>query len=341
MWCTGRMAAISTACLIVFGCASAQLNFNALDLAASSDDLITSQVLYNLGKFRSSPYAIPSQVTVPSGSATTTNNVTPTVGGPFSPSLTATVANSAAAPLFFSSTKTRLTPNGTVSASVGDQWSQNWALSPVEDPDELRRLRAIYRFGAGLTDKSGLACEYPLVQKQKGSGNATSTAQTVNVYVNGNRVTSQESKPPEHTPGAGTTNYSVPECPSADKKVGEPDAAFLAPPGCILCDYHPQSTPHTLIVNHRLSNRWLWNPSVPFPADAKSLGHYAAQDLYLIPTDSPACSHDGLGPHECAEREFGDFVLLVLDAMRQSTAAAGAAKPTTVQQPAHSEFMLE
>ena len=51
--------------LILFGCASEQLNTNALDLASTSDELITSQVLSNLSKFRSRPYATASQVSIP------------------------------------------------------------------------------------------------------------------------------------------------------------------------------------------------------------------------------------------------------------------------------------
>ena len=50
---SARVAACIAGCLAVFGCASTQLNYNTLDLAASSDNLITSQILFNLGKFRS------------------------------------------------------------------------------------------------------------------------------------------------------------------------------------------------------------------------------------------------------------------------------------------------
>lgn len=157
-------------CVGLAGCASTQLNFNTLDLASSSESLITSQVLYNLAKIRSFAYAVPAQVSIPSGSATTTNAVTPTLGGPIGPSLTTTLANSAAAPLFNATTRTHVNPNSTVSVSVGDQWSQNWTMTPLSDPDQLRRLRALYRFGAGWTNRAGLACEYPVVQKAKGGG---------------------------------------------------------------------------------------------------------------------------------------------------------------------------
>jgi hypothetical protein len=165
------------------GCASWQLNHNTMDLATSSSDLVTDQILSNLARFRASAYAIPSQVSVPSGSATTTNSVTPTIGGPIGAAGTTTLANAAATPLFLANTRTHLIPNGTFGVSAADQWSQNWTLTPLEDPDQLRRLRALYRFGAGQITKAQFACEYPLVQKAPSSG--TAGGQAVNVYVGG------------------------------------------------------------------------------------------------------------------------------------------------------------
>jgi hypothetical protein len=218
------------------------LNYNTLDLASSSEDLITSQVLFNLGKFRSSPFAVPSQVSIPSGSATTTASVTPTISGPVGVSATTTLANSAAAPLFNATTRTRLTPNGSVGASFGDQWSQNWTMTPLEDPDQLRRLRALYQFGAGvITDRNAFACEYPLVQSQ-GSGGATS-GQQVNVYVNGANATVNDAS----NKSAKTVTYDYdPEIKCVSRLlIGTPDPAFLKPPGCIICDLTVERMPRS------------------------------------------------------------------------------------------------
>jgi hypothetical protein len=328
-----RVAACFVTCFFFAGCASTQLNFNALDLASSSEDLITSQVLYNLAKVRSSPYAIPAQVNIPSGSATTTNAVTPTLGGPIGPSLTTTLANSAASPLFNATTKTHLNPNSTVSVSVGDQWSQNWTLTPLSDPDQLRRLRALYRFGAGWTDEGGLACEYPVVQKPQGG---TGSSQTVNVYIDGK-------KPETETPeGPKDNSYSVPQCPK--RIISQVDAAFVKPPGCVLCDYKNK---HELVVNHELANNWLWDPARPsLYGEPLPLGHYGRQDLYLMPTRSPACGQ--LSEIKCSEKEFSDFVLFVLEATLQSTSAAGGGKgsplksgaPGVLQEKAAPQFQI-
>jgi hypothetical protein len=214
------------------GCASTQLTFNTLDLASTSDGLITSQVLHNLSKFRSLPYAMPSQVSIPSGSATTTNSFTPTAGAPIAQTLTTTLANSASAPLFNATTRTHTTPNGSIGISATDQYSQNYTILPLEDPGQLSRLRALYRFGAGHGDKHRLLCEYPLVQKEQGAG-----GQAVNVYLGG---LGSSGKPDGSKSAETTIIYKRPKDCSPFDAVGDlktPDPAFLKPPSCVICDY--------------------------------------------------------------------------------------------------------
>jgi hypothetical protein len=211
------------------GCASWQLNYNTVDLATSSSSLVTDQILSNLAKFRASAYAIPSQVSIPSGSATTTNSVSPTIGGPIGAGVTTTLANAAATPLFLANTRTHVVPNGTFGASAADQWSQNWTLTPLEDPDQLRRLRALYRFGAGQITRAQFECEYPLVQKAPSSGGTGS--QSVSVYVGAANSSIQTSE----NKAAPSVIYRKEQCGSTN--VGTPDPAFMKPPGCIFCDY--------------------------------------------------------------------------------------------------------
>ncbi|MGD0420946.1 MAG: hypothetical protein ABSA68_15410 [Xanthobacteraceae bacterium] len=236
-----REAAIAAASIAIAGCASTQLNYNTLDLASSSQDLLTSQVLFNLGKFRSSPYAIPSQVSIPSGSATTTNSITPTIGGPVGVQSTGTLANSAVAPAFFATTRTNVAPNGTFTASFGDQWSQNWTLTPLEDPDQLRRLRALYQFGAGWSDRKVFGCAYPLVQKAQSSGSMSSTP--VNVYVNGANSSSKSNSQKSATNQTYIYSGKMAKACAYVTVQGSPDPAFLKPPGCIICDYTVELPP--------------------------------------------------------------------------------------------------
>jgi hypothetical protein len=316
-----------TSCIVLGACASTQLNSNTLDLASSSESLITSQVLYNLAKFRSSPNAIPAQVSIPSGSATTTNAVTPTVGGAIGPSLTTSLANTAAAPAFFATSKTHLNPNSTVSVSVGDQWSQNWTLTPLTDPDQLRRLRALYRYGAGWTGTGELACEYPLVQK---AGSGGSSSQTVNVYVNGAKV----DKDPGNQGGDEKNTYTLAECIKQGRqvKVTQVDPAFVKLPGCVLC----ADSNKNLYVNESLKNGWLWKPDTPSPdGDPIRLGGLNDPDLYLQPRNS--CSR--LSPPDCSKKEFNDFILFILEATLESSASGGTKGST--QKPGAAPGLLQ
>jgi hypothetical protein len=223
-------------------------------------------------------------------------------------SATTTLANTVAATLSSSTTRTNAIPNGTIGVAGADQWSQNYSVTPLQDPDQLRRLRALYRFGAGFTVREGslrsLACEYPLVQK---AGGGTS-GQTVNVYVDGKKT--QEDK--TTTPQPSSDRYSL-DCPLHNRHVGTPDPEFLKLPGCVICDLNP--TPpttgqkHRLTVNPSLSNGWaIFENAEPLPAAAIPLGH----GVYLRPDDEQGYS-----------REFSDFVLFVLEATLQSTSSSG------------------
>jgi hypothetical protein len=349
-----RVLAVIPVLPFLVACASTQLNYNTLDLAASSQDLITSQIILNLVKFRESHYAIPSQVSIPSGSATTTNSITPTIGGPWNAQLSTTLANTVAAPLLFTTSHTHTSPNNTFGVTAGDQWSQNWTMIPLEDPDQLRRLRALYRFGAGITNERQLACEYPLVQRAVVSTStstsgttSTSTAQTVNVYVSGTKVKSESlqspavaepdnsknsdsgsasghgsvaepnvqiTKPPAKSTSSSTKSVDNYILPGCDHGAGTPDPAFLRYPGCIICQ---SGTNKELAANELLSNKWLWNPVDSLPPDAIPLG----RQLYLIPQyESKKCR--GLSPLECSQKEYSDFVLFILEATLQSTSSS-------------------
>lgn len=215
-----RVLSAPAALLALAACASTQLNYNVKDLASSAIDLITGQVLDNLGRYAADPNALPSQVAIPSGSATTTNTITPSFNLPIGAQSTAVLANSAVAPLFFASSRTHVHPNGTAAVSASDQWNQNWALSPLSDPDQLRRLQALYRFGVGATDGRRLMCEYPIQQKAADPAPAQDDA-----------------KPARPSPSYVFPPEVARFC--AAVRASSPDPAFLHLPGCVICDLHP------------------------------------------------------------------------------------------------------
>src|SRR5215831_5352205 len=76
------------AVLLLTGCASAQLNYNTLDLASTVGDIQTKQVLFNLSLLHDNRGAIPTHIDLSSGTATTTNFVTPNFGTPFNTAIT-------------------------------------------------------------------------------------------------------------------------------------------------------------------------------------------------------------------------------------------------------------
>ena len=83
-----------TAGVQLSGCASAELNYNTLDLASTTDDLMTQQVFHNLSNFIDSDLAYPTQLVINSGTATTSNTLSATYTDPLSAAFqtTSTVA---------------------------------------------------------------------------------------------------------------------------------------------------------------------------------------------------------------------------------------------------------
>jgi hypothetical protein len=170
--------AVLSVAVAVHCCASTQLNYNTLDLASTADHLLTGQVLHNLALFIDSDAAIPSQIVINGGTATTANTITPSFSTPLSKAVT--LGTSIAAAGTGAITSTSLTNSGvtaakTLSVGASNVATQNWAYDPVSDADQLRRLHALYRFAVEGNDKvsaqATLIRDYPLVYRQDKNGN--------------------------------------------------------------------------------------------------------------------------------------------------------------------------
>jgi hypothetical protein len=117
--------AVATAGWLLTGCVAAQMNANALDVASTIGDLQTRQVLQNLSRFIDDPDAIPAQAILLAGFVQARNSA----------------SASATFPLDMVNKFAReFTPSATI------EWTDNWYLVPVTDGDDIRRLRALYRF---------------------------------------------------------------------------------------------------------------------------------------------------------------------------------------------------
>src|SRR5258706_13976443 len=135
---SGRVLLVFAATIGMMGCASKQLNYNTLDIAASVENLYMSQVLANLSKYIDEPNGIPSQMDIAAGTVQTSNSVTPTITFPLSHSVATAVGTSR--------TETATIAGASLAIGASDAWQQNWTVSPIGDANTLRNLRALYRY---------------------------------------------------------------------------------------------------------------------------------------------------------------------------------------------------
>lgn len=125
------------------GCASTQLNENTLNVASTTESLQTQQVLYNISKFADNADTVPDQAEISSGTIATTNSAAPSLSYSFARAAGTT-----------SNAMVGLGTSGLRTVSKGfmipftDQWTQSWAIQPINDGDDLRRLRALYRYAS-------------------------------------------------------------------------------------------------------------------------------------------------------------------------------------------------
>ncbi len=240
---------------------------------------------HNLANFIDSDAAIPAQVLINGGSATTANTITPSFTDPFTRAVTlgsSFVSNSAGALTSATQSISAVTASKTAALSLSNVATQNWAYDPVSDPDQLARLYVLYRFAVMGNDnryaQAMLARDYPLSYKTTTTG------------------------------GSGSPSVTL------------PDENALKGPNCVLCSTNVTSTeadcvsqkafprddekslclninPRLLPPNYgrgRFAGRWLkWRSlpgaarpdSVPPPEqDDISLGQYGNYQLYLDKT---------------------------------------------------------
>ncbi|WP_146030220.1 hypothetical protein [Methylocella silvestris] len=230
--------------LPLFGCASSQLNYNALDIAANTDTLLTRQVLYNLSNFIDNEFAIPAQIVVSSGVASTTNTISPGLTAPLTSSFNLAQAAALAATGFSGGntwTTTTAAAGGTLSGT--NAAAQNYGFSLVTDPFVLHRLLALYRFAVDGNEKA-LIEAYPLVQK------SISLSQNTCINTEFNAKLGCAKSEREIT---GTKSFST----------VVPDEYYLKYPVCVVCI--PTNKGHSfrnldgvvLEVNHYFQGRWL------------------------------------------------------------------------------------
>jgi hypothetical protein len=137
-----RVSAALSATIIVLllvGCAGPVLNEYTVYLGPTIGSIEERQVLQNLGRFVDNPWAIPGHVELANGQIQATNQAGINLKYPFSAARTSSSVTSAVTTVVTKGNEFDLNP-----AQTQDQESYN--ILPVTDPDDLRRLRAIYHY---------------------------------------------------------------------------------------------------------------------------------------------------------------------------------------------------
>ena len=159
-----RIVQLVVACLFLGGCASTQLNYNTLDIAGSVESLYTRQVLNNLSTFASTPFALPSQIDIQSGTVQTNSNITPNLNFPLTGASTRGLSGTVSA---LATNRSSTFAGAGAGFNATDGWQQNWNITPLTDANTLRNLRALYRYAIYTSDLKG---EYHVSRTRKGAG---------------------------------------------------------------------------------------------------------------------------------------------------------------------------
>jgi hypothetical protein len=285
---SSRLCLLFVVASFVSGCASTQLNYNTLDLASTTDDLLQKQVMYNIEKFIDSDTAIPAQVVITSGTASTTNSVAPSFTTPLD-----SVVTTAAGKV------TQAVKNpASLSLNASDTWGQNWGFAPITDTFQMRRLRALYRYAVD-GDAAAFIDRYPLLYKS--------------ISINRQECLRDASgkvklKIEQTDPGSATGSRTVTLCATATSansnslggfQVGAttvseselvPDEYYLRGPACAVCLRRGRYRKAFLTKNENLQAGWLRWVNLPGarnleerpPAQGdRSLGVYGHHELFV------------------------------------------------------------
>jgi hypothetical protein len=224
------------------GC-TAQLSSNTLDMQASYKGLLTKQILYNLGQAEDDLQFFPSQFLIGAGTAQTNNTITPSVNIPLPASTITTAVATAAAPTFTKTSAAAL-GNATIGMTLADGWQFTWGVTPRTDPDELRRLRALYLYAVG---KPQGTCARNLPQPRA--------------------EVSQKKVPTQADLDQAEACFKEQYVMQGGK--ASVNLAFTDEPGCVLCGRQPKQA--DLYMNETLKRLFGFITTSPSPADGFTL----------------------------------------------------------------------
>jgi hypothetical protein len=281
---------------IVAGCASTEINFNTLDIASTYDSLITKQVAFNLLKTLADPDGIPSYVKIATQTTQTLDAINPTVSLPLS--VQRTLTETATSVL---SGKSLQTAGEGLSVQLQTNRQSNYTLSPVIDPDELRRIRSIYQYVTGYISDFDFEVSYPIIETSPSSIPAqppSSGNVLVSGKIDGIDVTFTIAQPKIRKPEPQI--YVRRTCLDPDPLTGvchrygfvsvHPDTTFISLPGCIMCDLgifrNMNQNIHLLQKNPRLIGE-LCADKTAIQAESPCPEQYVTRDLLFYRPGEP------------------------------------------------------
>jgi hypothetical protein len=242
--------------VILVGCASQQLNYNALDVASTIDSFYMQQVLTNLIKIKEQEYAIPAQVAINTGTIATSNQLTGGFSAPLNDSVAVTnqLARTVAASSSITNTVSDLVTKSNMGLSAGatNVATQQYIFWPIySDADQLRRLQYLYRYAVGNVTYQQLLCRYPVpeldstVRREDNPKTGIATKGLPTEPRDSSKDAEQKTQSDDNDlKKIFVRDAHEEQCPynaNGDRwkyvSLRNPDPSFLHQPGCVLCDF--------------------------------------------------------------------------------------------------------
>jgi hypothetical protein len=301
------------------GCASTELNYNTLDIASTTDSLISKQVLYNLANFMDSDLALPAQIVISSGTATTADTLTGSATAPLSKSITGTsqLVNTASSNPSLAATNltTAVKAGASLTGGVQDVRTQNYAFQMITDPYQLWRLKSLYRFAID-GDENKFLRDYPRIYKTiNHQRNVCLQDQLTRRTVYG---TATNNDPSSGLPNSFVScitsaggGGSAPTMTKGQDTYSDlvPDPYYLTGPTCLIC----RQRNGKYAVNDRIKGSWLRWRALP---GATRLDNFAEGDIPL-----GRYGHYELFVDRDYPEKFVDFTIFAFAASTQSDSA--------------------
>jgi hypothetical protein len=310
--------------LTLSGCASTELNKNTMDIATNSNSLLTEQTLYNLSNFLDSELALPAQIVVSTGSATTADTASATVSAPLSRAFTATnqlVRTVGAMPSTAGTNiATGVAAGAGLMAEAQDVRTQNYSFQMITDAYQLWRLKALYRIAIDGRE-ADFVRDYPPIYKSvsqqrsvclhdKAKNNATVYGLGTTADPASGLSNQFQSCVTQYSPGAGVTMGAGTDTST----VLVPDEHFLAGPTCAVCMKRIAGR-RIYIANESLKGHWLHWRSLSGAANGRP-DTYRPGDIYVGQS-----GHYELYVDPGQVKKFADFTIFVLAASTQTDSA--------------------